>query len=136
MQSSQNLATITRGWFESVRNADPGWAERYVSHHAQARLIGTDPGELLTGTAVANFLRNEATSLEGRAQVDPGEVEAFEEGEVGWVFAQPVVSFAGGPPVRPRWTAVFHREEGEWKLVQLHASVAMDNAEVGFADHD
>jgi ketosteroid isomerase-like protein len=112
------------------------WANAHVSLQAGTRLIGTDPEEVLAGDAVARFLRNEATALQGRAQVDPGEIEAFVHGDVGWGFARPVVSFTDGPSVSPRWTAVFQREEGTWKLVQLHASVSIANEDVGFENHE
>jgi len=135
MMPSQEVTSVIRAWFESVQAGDTTWANTHVSEEPGTRLIGTDPGEVLDGKAVARFLHNEATALQGRAQVDPGEIEAFVHGDVGWGFARPVVSFADGPTVSPRWTAVFQREAGTWKLVQLHASVSIANDEVGFEDH-
>jgi hypothetical protein len=31
-------------------------------------------------------------------------------------------SLPNGKSFSPRWSAVFHQEGGEWKLVQMHAS--------------
>jgi hypothetical protein len=32
--------------------------------------------------------------------------------------------------ISPRWSAVFHREDEVWKLVQLHASVGISNEQL------
>ena len=56
-----------------------------------------------------------------------GEAEAFREGTVGWGVARPTLTLPAGKAISPRWSAVFHQEDGEWKLVQLHASVGVPN---------
>lgn len=136
MERSPEVAAVIRGWFEAVARSDSSWVDRHASSHAGTRLIGTDPNEVLAGDAVANFLRNEATALAGVATLEIPEPEAFAEGNVGWGFATPRVTFPGHDPVSPRWTAVLRREGSEWKLVQIHASVALANEAVGFGDHD
>jgi hypothetical protein len=45
----------------------------------------------------------------------------------GWGMARATVSIAGEKQVPIRSSAVFHREEGGWKLVQFHASVGVPN---------
>jgi hypothetical protein len=32
--------------------------------------------------------------------------------------------------VAPRWSAVFRRENGDWKAVQVHASVGVTNEQL------
>ena len=136
MNNSPELVAVIRGWFESVIAGDPSWADEHGSTEAGARLIGTDPGEVLAGQAVATFLRNEAVALAGRAELAIGEIEAFVHGDVGWGFARPAVTFPGGASLAPRWTAVFVRAGGDWRVVQIHASIAVGNETVGFEDHD
>ena len=43
---------------------------------------------------------------------------------------RPTITLPDGRPASPRWSAVFHREDGEWRLVQLHASIGVPNEEV------
>jgi hypothetical protein len=44
-------------------------------------------------------------------------------------FGAPRDFLPDGGKVTPRWSAIFHREDGGWKMVHLHASVAVGNAE-------
>ena len=130
MQPSSELRTIIAAWFESVSKGDPSWVDRYISRKAGTRLVGTDPNELLAGERVAEFLKEEVQAMGGVVKVSIGEVEAYQEGSVGWGLARPTLTLPGGKQVFPRWSAIFHQEDGEWKLVQLHASVGIPNEEL------
>lgn len=66
----------------------------------------------------------------GVVQASPGDVEAYQEGSVGWGLARPTLTMPDGSQIAPRWSAVSHREDGTWKLVQLHASVGISNEEL------
>jgi ketosteroid isomerase-like protein len=59
-----------------------------------------------------------------------GEVYASVEGNVGWVSSRPVWTLEDGTEIPTRSTAVFHREDGEWKMVQGHTSVGVSNEEL------
>jgi hypothetical protein len=59
-----------------------------------------------------------------------GEVEAFVEGTVGWISSRPVWTLKDGTQIPARLTGVFHQEDGERKLVQVHISVGVPNEEL------
>lgn len=130
MERSAELERIIAAWFESVARGDVSWAQRHISRDGAVRLVGTDPDEWLQGERVADFLEEEVASMGGTAAVEPGEPEAYVEGSVGWGITRPRITFPDGRSVSPRWSAVFHREDGEWRLVQVHASVGVPNAAV------
>ena len=130
MQPSSELSTIIAAWFESVVKGDPSWVDRYISRKAGTRLVGTDPNELLAGEQVAEFLKEEVQAMGGVVKASVGEVEAYQEGSVGWGLARPTLTLPDGKQVFPRWSAIFHQEDGEWKLVQLHASIGISNEEL------
>lgn len=130
MQASNELRDIINAWFESVASGDISWTDRHISGNAGARLVGTDPNEWLAGEKVSEFLKEEVKSLGGLVKVELGETEAHEEGTVGWGVARPILTLPNGQQISPRWSAVFHHESGEWKLVQLHASVGVSNEEL------
>lgn len=127
MRASTELRNIIEGWFESVANGNPVWAERYVSRRAGVRMVGTDPAQWLEGPKVTEYLKKEVKVLGGIVKVSQGGTEAYQEGSVGWGVANPILILPDGKQITPRWSAVFHQEDGEWKLVQLHASVGIPN---------
>jgi ketosteroid isomerase-like protein len=133
MQYSNELRDIIAGWFKAAESGDAAWRDRHVSRHPDLRIVGTDPGEWLKGAPAYAFLKNEAETVGGRVNVAIREIEAFVEGDVGWGVALPEITLLDGSKVTPRWSAVFHREEDGWKMVQLHASIAVGN-EAAFGD--
>lgn len=129
MQDSPDLRNIITGWFDAVAKGDAGWPDHHVSRVSGLRIIGTDPEEMLQGATAYEFLKSEAETLGGKVTIEVKDVEAFEEGSVGWGLALPEITFGNGVKVMPRWSAVFHKEAEDWKLVQLHASLGRPNAE-------
>jgi hypothetical protein len=130
MERSPELCNIIAGWFDAASRGDASWVDRHVSRRAGVRLVGTDPNEWLDAGRVAEFLKGEAQAMGGSVRISPGEPEAFCEGTVGWGVTRPTLTLPDGREVCPRWSAVFHQEDGEWKIVQLHASVGVSNEEL------
>jgi hypothetical protein len=129
MEESREICDVISGWFAAAEKGDTKWRDRHVSPHADLRIIGTDPQEWLKGQAAFAFLADEAAHVGGKISIVVREVEGFREGSVGWGCAVPEIALMDGRTVSPRWSAVFHLEDGTWKMVQLHASVAIANAE-------
>lgn len=130
MEKSAELERIIAAWFESAAKGDGSWVDRHVSRDADALLVGTDPNEWLQGERVGEFLKGEADAMGGTIKIDPGEPTAFTEGDVGWGITRPTLTLPDGKQVTPRWSAVFRREDGEWKAVQIHASVGISNEQL------
>ena len=128
MKKSTELQKIINSYFESVATGDISWTERHIAK--TARLVGTDPNEWLEGEKVAEFLKDEVKALGGVIKFELGETEAYQEGSVGWGLARPTLIMPDGKQISPRWSAVFHQENREWKLIQLHASVGIPNEEL------
>jgi hypothetical protein len=68
----------------------------------------------------------------GSVRFSPTDTEAFQEGTVGWAATRLTISLPDGRQVSPRWSAVFHQEDGVWKFVQTHASIAVPNDQIGW----
>jgi hypothetical protein len=130
MEPSSELRDLIAGWFKAVEQGDQSWVDRHVSRQDGMRLIGTDPNEWLDAEGAIAFLKGEAEAMAGMVRASPGEPEAFYEGTVGWGTTRPTLTLPDGRTVSPRWSAVFHREDGEWKMVHLHASVGVANEEL------
>lgn len=133
MQRSSELEDLVRTWFEAATRGDASLVDALVSQEEGTRLIGSDPNERFRGGgAVAEFLRGEVEGAGGQADFAPTETEAFSEGTVGWATTTLTITMPDGRHVSPRWSAVFRQENGGWKFVQTHASIAIPNEEIGW----
>jgi hypothetical protein len=83
----------------------------------------------LQGEAAAGLLRHDIEALGGQVSVEVHDAEGYSEGDIGWGVARFTIDF-GEMKISPRWSGVFHREGGEWKAVQVHASVGVSNEQV------
>ncbi len=110
--------------------ADVEGFDRLVTSSDPAVVIGTGPGEMTVGrdewvTAFGQLLE----MLPGLV-LEPGALQASEEGTVGWAIDQPTWALPGGSGhVRSRMTAVLRNEGGDWRLVHAHFSVGVPDEE-------
>jgi len=133
MERSTELEALVADWFAAATRGDGSLVDRHVSASDMNRLIGSDPAEWLRGLAeVARFLKGEVEGSGGEVTFTPSETEAFAEGDVGWATTRLTITLPDGARVHPRWSAVFHREDGVWKFVQTHASIAVPNDQIGW----
>jgi hypothetical protein len=72
----------------------------------------------------------------GRATFTASETEAYREGSVGWAATRLTITLPDGGAVSPRWSAVVHMEDDEWRFVQTHASIAVRNQDIGWRSGD
>ena len=133
MERSPELEQLVADWFAAATDGDASLVDAHVSPGAGTRLIGSDPGEVFSGgAAVAAFLRGEVEGSGGNATFAPSDTEAFSEGTVGWATTHVTITLPDGKHVSPRWSAVFHIEDGVWKFVHTHASIGVANEDVGW----
>jgi adenylate cyclase len=125
MRRSSELEQLGDRIQQAYRDGDASFLDGITS--SEAIVVGTDPSEW-TET-------REQTGEGVRADVASGleftveERRGFEEGDVGWMISRG--SFGSGAESVPtRGTAIFHREDGEWRLVHAHASIGVPNSEM------
>ncbi|MGY2745942.1 nuclear transport factor 2 family protein [Arthrobacter sp. UYCu723] len=132
MQRSPELEALVASLFEAATRSEAAVVDTLISTNPGTCLIGSDPGEWLSGgEAVAKFLRGELTNAGGQARFSPEGTEAYEEGTVGWATTRLTITLPDGGHVSPRWSSVFHREGDTWRFVQTHASIGVGNDDVG-----
>jgi hypothetical protein len=129
MERSEELRDVIRSTFEAYSTGDASLTDRHTSSQDGVRLIGSDPNEWWEGEQAAEVLKQEMQDSSVRVS-SMGGIDAFFAGTVGWVSSRPVWTFEDGREIPTRWTAVFHQEEGEWKMVQAHTSVGVANEEL------
>ena len=129
MERSAELEALLMGFMEAHAKRDSAFIEKTISTREGLLFIGTDPNEWWAGyETVAR-----AIPAEGEAAgitVVPGDPVAYAEGTVGWAADQSRFQLPDGTEVPCRVTWVFHKENGEWKIVQLHVSIGVPNEDV------
>jgi hypothetical protein len=130
MERSCELQDIIAAWWEAFSRGDGTWFDRHVSRRADVRLVGTDSNEWLEGHGVGEFIKGAVEALDGALKISPGEPVAFRDGNVAWGNTRPTLTLPDGTEINFRWSAVFRQEDGEWKAVQIHASVAIPDEEL------
>ena len=123
MQRSPEIEAMVRA--AAAPGADPQLTLSMFSAEPDSTFIGTDPDEWWRGPAeIARAFQGDDSEQSGSARLD--DVEAYEEGSVGWMVSRG--SFTDGSVrVGYRCTAMLHREQGGWKVIQSHVSVGVPN---------
>ena len=116
---------------EVIEAQNAGHAERLRSMLSQrpgAVHIGTDAEEWETSN---QFIDAVAAAGGGDdVRVVAGETFTHVQGDVAWAEARGRFTRAGGGARPVRMTGVFVREDGQWKVVQSHASIGVPNADI------
>lgn len=112
----------------------------YAAMHANNpaafdELISTDPALLVIGSADPEWYTQRERlrgvfRLGAQGLIAGSDPVAYENGDMGWFIDRPDWIFGDGSRVHMRFTAILHREEGRWKMVQWHLSVGVPDDEV------
>lgn len=132
MQSAPELEGLVMRLYEAFSRGDADLMGQITSSQAGMVFIGTDPGEWFED--VASIQRMLQAQSGAGITVAPGNIRAYREGTVGWVADAGAFKLPDGSEVPFRMTAVFHLEDGAWKLVQEHASIGVSNQEAAGVD--
>jgi ketosteroid isomerase-like protein len=131
MNPSEELKNTMLRLYESLSMRDISMIEKLYSHKEDILVIGSDPDEWWVGyEAFARAHKAQFQEMAGDYKIKAGELNAFVEGTVGWVGDRPTIQLPTGQNLPIRVTAVFHQEDGVWKIVQHHVSVGAPNPEV------
>jgi class 3 adenylate cyclase len=134
MKPSREIRNVVLGLYHDV-STSVGPAG-LLTNNEGATLIGTGPREFWVGKAAIEAVWKAQVEAIGTIQVMPGTIYAFEEGSVGWASDESTFILPDGRRLKTRNTFIFHREDGEWKLVHGHSSHETGNEEWGDPDLD
>ncbi|HTT29168.1 MAG TPA: nuclear transport factor 2 family protein [Solirubrobacteraceae bacterium] len=126
-ESSVEIEQVLRDVVKAIANSDLDEIGRRTSRDPCAVAIGSDPGEWTEGyDEIMRLMRDSTPDAEVGITAGLDDVKAFAEGTVGWAAGHGYFEI-GGKRVPVRITAVVHQENGEWKMVQTHASIGVPN---------
>jgi uncharacterized protein (TIGR02246 family) len=99
-----------------------------LSESPDAVHIGTDADEWWTSKQIVDAVAAVGGADEIQAVAD--DVDIHVHGDVAWVEGRGRFTTAGDRERPVRITGVFVREDGQWKVVQSHASIGVPNEEI------
>jgi len=132
MERSADVATYLNRLYEQFNSGDVSAIGDYLSADSNVLGIGTDPREWWVGSEAVRSAWNTQLPEMHAAGIKfiSGDVEAFSEGSVGWFADRMSIQVPDGSAVPARVSGVCRREDGAWKLVQMHMSFGVTNEEV------
>lgn len=92
--------------------------------------IGTAPGEWFSSFAEFEQAARAAGASGGIPPFENQQIDAYEEGTVGWGSVRGDLKLPSGATVQIRQTFIVHQEGGGWKVVQSHSSVAIPDEQL------
>jgi class 3 adenylate cyclase/ketosteroid isomerase-like protein len=130
VEPSEEIRQVVKRWTEGISAGDADSVLARVSEHPGTLLVGTDPDEWWRGDE-RRVVRRQMEEL-GAQPIAWEEIEAWEEGSVGWACGKLTIDW-DGTSYATRFTCVLHLERGEWKVVQHHLSMPRSNETLGLA---
>ena len=127
MEQSEEIRRVIERWTKAVADGDHASALGRLSEHPGTLMIGNDPSEWWHGDEARAIWEHQLEEL-GSFPVTSHEIEAWEEGSVGWASVKESIT-SEGTTFDARATYVLHLERGEWKIVQVHWSLPKPNVE-------
>ena len=115
-------------WSKAVSEGDAESALARLSEHPGTLVIGSDLAEWWHGPEARAIWARQIEEL-GSFPFTCDEIEAWEEGSVGWASVKETILWEG-EQIDSRATYVLHLERGEWKVVHVHWSLPKANLEV------
>jgi class 3 adenylate cyclase len=128
VEPSEEIRRVVERWTTAISEGDADSALGRLSEQPGTLSIGTDPAEWWRGREAHTIWARQIEEL-GSTPITCHELEAWEEGTVGWASVQQTVSWAG-KSFEVRATYVLHLERGEWRVVQSHWSLPKPNEEI------
>ena len=130
MRRSAGVEAVVEQLYDVMRCADTRSAEELLSVDLTAA-IGTDEEEWDAhhSAAVAGFVSQ--SHQVGILTVLAGSPRGYSDGTFGWFEDRALVTFATGESAPLRVTGVVQHENGRWRVIQVHTSIGLPNAELG-----
>jgi len=126
IKESPELVAVMRRLLEAVANQDVSTVRSMMLPADHLLIVGTAAEEWTYGANAVGLL---ITQIEGFAdyRYELDTIVAYEAGQVGWVAGKVVAVVGETRRVPLRMVAVFHLEEGAWRIVLWHLSEPRPN---------
>jgi hypothetical protein len=124
MKRSPEVEQLAVAWLAGMRAGDAVAVASLFTESEATTVIGNGAEQWFTGDAYTRQRLDDSLGAHGGIPFEPGSPVGWSAGEVGW-FADQVTIVFPATTIPLRMTGVAIRQEGTWRLVQLHVSAAV-----------
>lgn len=116
-------------WRLFLQQSPTALANMVSSDPSVRMILASDDQWYSGGPTVASVLTKRSQVL-GILRAEFDRLEAYEAGDFGWAAAELTATIKDGEPVVFRHTLTLVLDEGVWRIVQMHTSVGVPQADV------
>ena len=126
--SQDEIRKLLDELIEAQNSGDAPRLRSMLSERPDAVHIGTDAEEWWTSNQLVDDVAAAGGGDDIRVVAD--DIDVHVQGDIAWVEGRGRFTRADGAERPVRMTGVLVREDGQWKIVQSHASIAVPNADI------
>ena len=129
MEPSEEIRRVIDRLTKAIAEGDSESVLGRLSDHPGTLIIGSDPAEWWRGHETRVVWGRQIEEFDGSFLVKAGEIDAWEEGSVGWASVKETIDWEG-KTIEGRASYILHLEHGEWKVVHVHWSFPQPHIDV------
>lgn len=119
---SPEIKQLILNWYERIASGEMVAASEHILSQEQGFLaLGTDATEWFWDRTDLIRAYRETAKL-GKPEINVKQIEAFQEGTVGWALDTVMLRRPGSSEIPMRHTFVLHQEDDGWKVIHAHYS--------------
>ncbi len=133
---SPEIEAVVGRWLSAHSGKEGRSLTNILSTSEHLRYLGSAPEEYWAGSLLRRGLAHHLAEVPDWT-ASGAVVEGFERGDVGWAIWRGQLAFAGRDAVLDvRFSFVLTLEEGVWRIIQVHCSMAHPNLEFSGVNHN
>jgi len=129
MERSPGVEQLAVAWLAGMKAGDSAAVAGLFVEHEATTVIGNGADQWFTGDAYTSRRLDESLGEHGGIPFEPGPMTGWAAGDVGWFAGQVTIVFSVAT-IQLRMTGVAVRQDGAWRLVQLHVSAAVSDEDL------
>jgi class 3 adenylate cyclase len=129
VEPSEEIRRIIDRLTKAIAEGDSESVLGRLSDHPGTLIVGSDPAEWWRGHETRAVWARQIEEFDGSFLVTANEIDAWEEGSVGWASVKETIDW-GGKTIEGRASYILHLEHDEWKVVHVHWSFPQPHVDV------
>jgi class 3 adenylate cyclase/ketosteroid isomerase-like protein len=129
VEQSEEIRRVIERLTKAIAEGDSESVLGRLSDHPGTLIVGSDPAEWWRGHETRAVWGRQIEEFDGSFLVTANEIDAWEEGSVGWASVKETIDW-GGKTIEGRASYILHLEHDEWKVVHVHWSFPQPHVDV------